>query len=80
MVGEQRIGDHLVICDRSGFKCWASETLVEWTGLRVRRDLADKSRHPQDFVRAVPDKQAVANPRSEPTDTYLSATVLASDL
>jgi hypothetical protein len=80
MTTEQRIGDHLVICDRSGFRCWASETIVEWNGLRVRRDFADKSRHPQDLVRPVPDDQTVKNARPEPADTFLSAQVLASDL
>lgn len=80
MIGEQRIGDFLVVCDRSGFKCWASETVVEWNGLRVHRDFADLRRHPQDSVRAMPDQQTVKNARPEQTDVYLSATVLASDL
>jgi hypothetical protein len=75
-----RIGDHLVLCDRSGFKVWASDCVTEWNGLRVHKDFADKQRHPQDFVRAVPDRQAVPNARPEPADTFLSSTVLASDL
>ena len=81
MSGEHRVGDHRVICDRSGFKCWASETVVEWNGLRVHRRFADATRHPQDFVRAVPDNQLVPNPRPEPADTFLSpGDVTPSDL
>lgn len=72
--GEQRIGDHLVICDRSGFKVWASETVMTWDGLRVSRRFVgeEATRHPQDFVRGVKDDQSVKNPRPEPTDVFLS--------
>lgn len=65
--------DHLVICDRSGFKVKASETVVEWNGLRVFKPFADKSRHPQDFVRGVRDDQSVKNPRPEAADVFLAA-------
>lgn len=68
--GQARLDDYLVLCDASGFKVWASETVMQWNGLRVHRRFAD-TRNPQDFVRAVRDDQSVSNPRSEPADTYI---------
>lgn len=42
---------------------------MEWNGSRVR--LQDwERRHPQDFLRAVSDSQAVDNPRPGATDTF----------
>lgn len=61
---EQRKGDYRVICDASGFLCWASETVRQWDGARVHRRYVDK-RNPQDFVRSVRDNQSVPNPRPE---------------
>lgn len=62
-------GSHNVICDRSGFKVKAGQTRLEWNGSRVR--LQDwERRHPQDFLRAVSDSQAVDNPRPGATDTF----------
>lgn len=69
--GETRLGDYHVICDRSGFKCWASQTVVQWDGLRVFKPFAEE-RQPQDFVRGVKDDQTVWNPRPEGTDTFLA--------
>ena len=63
-------GDFNVICDRSGFKVKASETMMTWDGLRVRRKDWEP-RHPQDFVRGVRDIQSVKNGRPEATDTFL---------
>jgi hypothetical protein len=57
-----RHGDFYRICDRSGFKVHASETRREWNGLIVRKQDWEP-RHPQDFVRAKPDHQAVYHPR-----------------
>jgi hypothetical protein len=71
-VSEQRIGDWRVICDASGIKCWASETVLQWNGLRVLRRFADLSRHPQDFVRGIPDKPQVPWTRPEPSDHSVS--------
>lgn len=80
MNGEQRPGDHLVICDRSGFKVWASETIVEWNGLRVARRFADLSRHPQDSVKGVKDDPSVPNPRPEAADSFIVTPITAADL
>lgn len=74
MNGEARPGDYRTICDLSGFKCWASETVMRWDGLRVHRRFigSEQSRHPQDLVRAVKDDQTVPNPRPEASDTFLN--------
>lgn len=80
MQGEQRPGDYKVCCDRSGFVCWASETVMEeGTGLRVHRRFADK-KHPQDDVRGVRDNQSVPNPRPEAPDTFITDPITAADL
>lgn len=66
-------GDFRVICDYSGFKCWASETVKTWNGFRVLRRFAgeETSRHPQDLVRPVREDTRVPNARPEATDTFL---------
>lgn len=64
-----RHGDFNVICDRTGFKVKASDTRIEWNGLRVRKE-SYEPRHPQDFVRGRRDDQSVDNPRSEATDGF----------
>jgi hypothetical protein len=73
------MSDPWVICDRSGFKVRMSDTVKEWTGLRVARRFSDK-RHPQDLVRPVADRQGVADARPEPPDAWLAAPVTAGDL
>lgn len=83
MSGEQRVGDHLVLCDYSGFKVWASETVKTWDGFRVHRRFVgeEQSRHPQELVRGRVDNQRVPDPRPEPTDVFLApGDVSASDL
>lgn len=46
-----RDGEHLVVCDRSGFTVWSGDTVREWNGLRVYKGFAE-ARHPQDFLRS----------------------------
>ena len=71
-----RSGEWLRICDRCGFRRYASETRKEWTGLIVCADTCWEERHPQDFVRGVHDRQRVPDPRPEykgaqiPIDVY----------
>lgn len=80
---QQRPGDFRVICDLSGFQCWASETVMTWDNKRVLRRFvgSEATRHPQDLVRARPDDQTVKNPRPEPADTFLEVgDVSPSDL
>lgn len=71
---EQRIGDYRIICDFSGFKCWASETVKTWDGFRVHRRFVgtEQVRHPQDFVTGVNDDQSVRDPRPEAADTFIN--------
>lgn len=60
-------GDFWRVCDRSGFEIRRSEARREWNGLLVR-DKDWEPRHPQDFVRGVPDHQNVSDPRPRPAD------------
>lgn len=71
----------LGICDRCGFKFKLSELRREWTGLMVCSEDWDY-RHPQEFVRAVPDTQGVRpNMRPRPADYTLTVNeVQAEDL
>ena len=66
-----KLGDWNAICDRCGFKRKASEMKLEWDGLRVCSECWEP-RHPQDFVRGVPDNQAVAWTRPPPPDIFLN--------
>jgi hypothetical protein len=75
-----RPGDHLVVCDRTGFVVYASDTVKEWTGLRVRRESAEQ-RHPQDHVKGRIDRQGVPDARPRPADYFLATNeVVAEDL
>jgi hypothetical protein len=58
------LGEHLVVCDRSGRTVLASETRKEWNGLRVYKDYWEP-RHPQEFVRGRKDDQLVKDARPE---------------
>lgn len=73
-----RPGDWLVQCDRTGFIVHASETVQEWTGLRVRRQSVDE-RHPQEFVRGRPDDQSVPFARPEPDPVFLGTNEVTRD-
>lgn len=66
---EYRDGDHRAICDRCGFKYYASQLTLEWTGLRVCHKCWEP-RHPQDFVRGIPDKQTPPWTRPQPPDVF----------
>lgn len=66
-----KLGDYNAICDLSGFKCKASETVRRWDGLRVLKRFSEE-RQPQDFVRGVRDDPSVPWARPEQTDTFLA--------
>lgn len=72
-------GDYNVICDLSGFKCKASETVLQWNGLRVLRRFADE-RNPQDFVRTRGENVSVRDPRPEQADVFITSPITAADL
>lgn len=71
-------GDFWRICDLSGTKVRASDTVKLWNGLIVRSDWAEP-RNPQDFVRGVADNQRVPDPRPEATDTFLATNEITRD-
>ena len=58
------------ICDRCGFKFPLNALRKEWTNLMVCSECWDY-RHPQEFVRGVPDTQGIRpNMRPRPADVY----------
>jgi hypothetical protein len=80
-----KLGDHLVVDDRTGFTRYASQTRKEWNGFRVAKNIW-WPRHPQDMVRGLTDKQAVDDPRPQgvpeytgPLSTELTADHAAGD-
>lgn len=76
-----RPGDWLTRCDRSGETCYASETVLEPSGMRVKREYADK-RHPQEGRRAPPpDRQVPPWTRPPGPDVFVGTNeVQAEDL
>lgn len=76
-----RPGDPKAICDICGFEFNLSALRKQWDGLMVCRD--DWSpRHPQEYVRGVPDDQGVrTGMRPEPADVFIGpGDVTAEDL
>lgn len=67
-------GDYLVQCDRTGFTRYASETQVEWNGLRVWNRVFEE-RNAQDFVKGIPDDTSVPDPRPEGVATFIGPLV-----
>lgn len=53
-----RRGVPYTTCDRTGRVIPYSETVLEWTGLRVDKRVVDP-RHPQDFVKTIKDRQLI---------------------
>lgn len=66
-----RPGSNYVICDRTGFKIRVEDARREWNGQLVHKSVFER-RHPQDFVRAKPDKQGVAVSRPEQPRAYVT--------
>ena len=66
-------GDYNVIDDKTGFKVKNSQVRTEWTHSRVHVSQFEV-RHPQDFLRAVPDRQSVSNPRPGAPDAFAETT------
>lgn len=71
-------GEFWRICDRCGLRFRQSETFKTWDGLWVCKEDYE-TRQPQDFVRGVTDKQAVTEPRPDPTDVFLEDNEVAAD-
>ena len=63
-------GDWNAICYDCGRKAKASDLVKNWKGHYVHPWHVDITRHPQDFVRGIPDKQAPAWVQPYPADTF----------
>lgn len=70
--------DNWYVCDRCGGYYRKSEMHKEWTGLMVCKRGCFETRHPQDFVKAVPDDMSVENARPD-VDQSILTTTLSSD-
>ena len=66
-----KMGEHKVICDRTGFAIYSSDARKEWNGLLVRSK-SFEARHPQDFVRGIPDHQSVRDARPPQNPVFLT--------
>ena len=71
-------GDHNIRCDRTGFKVKRSQCRKEWNNMIVRKE-SWEPRHPQDLLRSRPDRQQVADPRSESEDVFLGVNEVTAD-
>lgn len=69
-----KIGDHNAFCDRCGFKYKASELRKEWQGFMVCATCWEP-RHPQEFVRSIPEKPAPpwSRPRNDGPSVLIPA-------
>lgn len=67
----KRPGQHLMICDYSGFAGWSDEMVKTWDGHYVLKQFWEP-RHPQDFVRGKVDDQTVEPRRPEGADVDVS--------
>lgn len=71
-------GAHSVLCDRTGFKVKSTQVRKQWDGLVVRSE-SWEPRHPQDLIRSVQDHQAVADPRPEDPDYFLTTNEVSTE-
>lgn len=75
-------GDWNAICDVCGYKRKASQVVQRWDGLMVCSPVVKQGcwelRHPQDFIKPIPDQQALPWTRPEGTDIFVDQTFLDS--
>ena len=74
-------GNQVNVCQRSGMKAKAGGLVRDAYGLMVLPQFADTHRHPQGFIRSVPERQR-GSIRPEGVDTFIDPLnpVQASDL
>ena len=74
------LGDSNSICDVCGFKYKSSQLRKRWDGAMVCK--ADyETRHPQDFVKARPERNNVKDARPRPEPWFVEANeIRAEDL
>jgi hypothetical protein len=78
------LGGPIGCCDRCGFEYNLSRLRKEWTGLMVCSGPGTNGcwepRHPQEYVRGVPDRQGVRpGMRPEPEPIYLTTNQVSPD-
>jgi len=75
-----RAGDYWVICDRCGFRRYASECKKEWNGMFTCPDCFEE-KHPQYTApKGLHEKQTVPIHRPEKTDTFIETDITGDDL
>ena len=68
-----RMGDHNAICDGCGFKFKFSQLRKDWQNFYMCHKCWEP-RHPQDFVRAVKDRQSVPVSRPQNLTNFVAET------
>jgi len=67
-------GEYNAICDVCGFKRKASQVVARWDGLMVCAPSIKvgcwEMRHPQDFIRPIPDQRGLPWTRPEAADSF----------
>lgn len=72
------LGDSNAICDECGFKFKQSQLKKRWDGAMVCS--ADfELRHPQDTIKARPERNNVKNARPEPEYRFLAVGEITAD-
>lgn len=72
------LGDSNAICDCCGFKFKASMLRKRWDGAMVCRDDFEL-RHPQDSLKARPERNNVKDARPEPSYRFLAVGEITAD-
>lgn len=65
-----KLGQWNVTCDLTGFRMKSGKVVRRWDGMMVRRG-SSEARHPQDFLRSVPDDMSVPFSRPVPAPTFI---------
>lgn len=68
-----KLGSHNAICDGCGFKFKAEDLRMDWRGLMLCANRCWDPRHPQEFLRGVPDNPSVENARPDVSPTFAEA-------
>lgn len=72
-------GDHRAVCDVCGQTYLASQMRMRWDNLFVCKEDWEV-RHPQDFVRAIPDDMRAEPARPPPPDVFVDPSVFGGYL
>jgi len=76
-----RPGDYLCICDRCGFRRYASECRMEWNGSFVCADTCYEDKHPHHTdPKGMHEKQRVQTHRPVKTDVFITTPITPDDL